>query len=102
MQAALDRGEEAEIPVPATPVMAMIVPFRGAQRIHLQQLRFGMLDQGGNYVRSMDDTRAIGRIESYSEHEEPQVVRAERVLKYIMWVAKPANVENPGLVRQVS
>jgi hypothetical protein len=73
----------------ATPVMAMIVPFRGARRINLQQLRFGVSDQGGGYVRSVDDTRAIGRIESYSEHEEPQVVRAERVLKYIMWVASP-------------
>jgi hypothetical protein len=31
-------------------------------------------------VTGVEDTRAIGRIELYSKHKEPQVVRTERVL----------------------
>ena len=51
-------------------------------------------DQGSKFVNcafvtSVGDTRAIGRIELYSKHEEPQVVRIERVLNTHCGLPRP-------------
>jgi hypothetical protein len=39
-------------------------------------------------VRTERDTRAVGRMESYSKHKDLKLVRVERRLKYMLWAAK--------------